>query len=38
MADVGRGGPSTPAEAERGANPADGGGGTLEELIPGEVV
>lgn len=39
IADAGRGGPSTPADAARGgANPADGGGGTLEALIPGEAV
>lgn len=38
IADEGRGGPSTPAEAARGgAGPAV-GGGALETLIPGEAV
>jgi len=39
IADAGRGGPSTPAEAARGgANPFNGGGGALEALRPGEAV
>lgn len=38
MADAGLGGPPAPAEAARGGPSAEGGGVTLEALIPGEAV